>query len=291
MKALRPRVILITGCSSGFGLLTAARLSAAGHHVHACLRDLKKRGPLEAETVARKGMANLFIHQMDVADIASVKAAVAEIVAHEGFMDVLINNAGFGIGGFFEDLSDADWRQQFDTNFFGVLNVTRAVLPLMRQRRCGRIINISSMAAFSGSPAFSAYVSSKWALEGFSECLYMELKPFGIDVVLVEPGSYRTGIFDQNARYAQYFFDQKSPYYPMSQRLKAFIEKYIRRSLRSPEEVAVVLEKLSTSPHVSFRHVIGLVSRLRCWTVRHMPFKFYAWMLGKIFLSRPKPHD
>ncbi|MEI8011758.1 MAG: SDR family NAD(P)-dependent oxidoreductase [Candidatus Omnitrophota bacterium] len=275
-------VIIITGCSSGFGLLASARLSAAGHRVHACVRDLKKCEALHAETASRGGSSKLSIHVMNVADPVSIKAAVAEVISCEGVIDVLINNAGFGIGGFFEDLSDEDWRQQFDTNFFGVLNVTREVLPFMRRHRSGRIINISSLSAFSGMPAFSAYVSSKWALEGFSESLNMELKPFGIDVLLVEPGSYRTKIFSDNARYAKNFNNQNSPYYAMSVGLQSFVNKYLRRSHRSPEEVAIVLEALATKKHVRFRNIIGVVSRLRYWVVRHIPFEFYAWIVNRI---------
>ncbi len=271
--------------------MSAARLAGEGHRVHACVRDLKKSQHLHVETASRGGAKNLSVHAMDVADPVSIKAVVTEIASREGVIDVLINNAGFGIGGFFEDLSDEDWRRQFDTNFFGVLNVTREVLPVMRPRRAGRIINISSMAAFSGSPAFSAYASSKWALEGFSECLYMELKPFHIDVILVEPGSYRTRIFTENARYAANFNRKDSPYYAMSCQLKSFVDSYLRRSRRSPEEVAKVISALATQEHTRFRNIIGLLSRLRCWVVRHIPFELYAWAVARIFFrGTTKPH-
>lgn len=286
----RPLVILITGCSSGFGLLSAARLAASGHRVHATMRDLNKRDPLDVEVRHRHAEKNLYVHQMDVTDPASVKRAVLEIVNSDGVIDVLINNAGFGMGGFFEDLSDEDWRKQYDANFFGVLNVTREVLPVMRPRRSGRIINISSVSAFSGSPSLGAYASSKWALEGFSESLYMEVKPFNIDVILVEPGSYRTKIFTDNARYAKEFNNENSPYFPMSQRIKEFIAQHVRHSRRDPEDVAKVIADLVTAKNPRFRNIIGFQSKLRCWLVRHIPFEFYAHIVSKILLQGKTPH-
>jgi NAD(P)-dependent dehydrogenase (short-subunit alcohol dehydrogenase family) len=270
-------IILITGCSSGFGLLSAARLAARGHKVYATMRDLRKKEFLEMESRKRGGFDNLTILELDVTQTESVRTAILTIVEKEGFIDVLVNNAGFGMGGFFEDLSDADWRAQFDVNFFGVLNVTREVLPVMRPRRKGLIINISSMAAFSGTPAFSAYCSSKFALEGFSECLYMELHNHGIDVVLVEPGSYRTRIFEDNARYGARFFDANSPYFALSCRLKHFVDTHVRQNRRDPEIVAATIEKIVNNRTPHFRNIIGLSSRLRCWLVRRVPFKFYAW--------------
>ena len=285
----RPLVILITGCSSGFGLLTAARLAAEGHHVHATVRDLDKKDPLDVEARHRGAEQNLHVHMMDVTDPVSIKRTVLDIVNLDGFIDVLINNAGFGMGGFFEDLSDEDWRKQYDTNFFGVLHVTRAVLPVMRPRRSGRIINISSVSAFSGSPSLGAYASSKWALEGFSESLYMELKPFNIDVVLVEPGSYRTKIFTDNARYARDFNNENSPYFSMSCRLKSFVDQHVRQSHRNPEDVAKIIANIVTARNPRFRNIIGLQAKLRCWIVRHIPFELYANIITKILFGKGQP--
>ncbi len=281
------KVILVTGCSSGFGFLTAARLASKGHRVYATMRDPRKEEFLLLETARRKGEKNLTVLPLDVTKQDSIKAAVKTIVARDGVIDVLINNAGFGIGGFFEDLSEADCHSQYDVNFFGALNMIREVLPVMRPRRKGLIINISSMAAFSGTPAFSAYCSSKFALEGFSECLYMELKPFGIQVSLVEPGSYRTKIFGDNARYAERFYDPQSPYAAKSRSLDILLARHIRANRRDPEEVAVVIEDIVNSPWPSFRNIIGIRSTLRFWVVRHIPFGLYAWLVNKIL----QPHD
>ena len=284
------QVVLITGCSSGFGLLTAVRLAGAGHRVHATVRDRKKGEFLEVEASRRGVTKGLTIHYLDVSDPVAVKLIVKEVLSKDGVIDVLINNAGYGVGGFFEDLSDEDIRRQFDTNFFGALNVIREVLPIMRPRRTGRIINISSVAVYSGTPTFSAYASSKAALESFSECLYLELKPFSIDVVLVEPGAYRTKIFTDNMRFASGFNDMNSPYRAMSEVLKKFIDTHLSRNRRNPEDVAVFLQHLVQTPHPRFRNVVGFQSKLRCWIVRHIPFEFYGWLVTHVLFSGKDKH-
>jgi len=175
------KVILITGCSSGFGLLAAARLAGHGHLVWATMRDLAKKGPLEQELF--KHNAQAFIRELDVTRPPTIKNVVEEILGAHSHIDVLINNAGYGIGGFFEDLSEEDIRSQMEVNFFGAQNACRAVIPLMRKRTQGKIINISSIAGQVGTPCLGAYNSSKWALEAFSErlsytCLVRDLGCF-----------------------------------------------------------------------------------------------------------------
>jgi NAD(P)-dependent dehydrogenase (short-subunit alcohol dehydrogenase family) len=280
------KVILITGTSSGFGYSCALRLAAAGHTVFATMRDVTKADPLLSEA-ARKGCAgNIRILPLDVTQPQSILTAVNDIIAEKGVIDVLVNNAGFGIGGFFEDLSPEDFQRQYDVNFFGVLNVTRAVLPVMRPRRSGKIINITSMASFSGTPCFSAYCSSKWALEGFSECLYMELKPFGIHVVLVEPGAYRTKIFEDNAAYAKNFENPNSPYYTISRYLRQLVVDEIKKNKRDPEEVAAVVDAIIRADSPAFRNIVGWHQKARYWFVRTVPFKTYAWIVNQSLLKQ-----
>jgi NAD(P)-dependent dehydrogenase (short-subunit alcohol dehydrogenase family) len=142
------------------------------------------------------------------------------------------------------------------------------------------------MAAFSGTPALSAYVASKWALEGFTESLAIELKPFNIDVVLVEPGAYKTRIFFENAARAARFDDQSSPYYPYNQHLKQLVNKHMAANKRDPEEVARVLQDLVESRRTSFRNIISLQSRLRMVLVKCLPFRLYAWLVSTILMKK-----
>jgi len=265
----KQKVILITGCSSGFGLLTAARLAAQGHFVWATMRDISKKQDLENELARRKTQA--FIRELDVTKPATIKKVVEEIQKTHFHIDVLINNAGYGIAGFFEDLSDAEIRGIMEVNFFGVQNVCREVIPLMRQRKQGKIINISSIAGQVATPCLSAYNTSKWALEAFSESLYHELGIFGISVVLVEPGSYPTNIFTQNAHYAKNFNNPKSAYYAISQKIGIISKKIIKKLKRDPEVVAKLIEKIINKKTPHLRYVSDGASWLRMITQKLLP--------------------
>lgn len=276
-----PQIVLITGCSSGFGLLTAARLAARGHQVIATMRDLKKSGPL-MEEVERRGGGKLELLPLDVTRADTVRLAVAEIGSRYGYVDVLVNNAGFGLGGCFEDLTDDEIRRQFEVNFFGVLNVTRAIIPLMRAKRRGRIINISSMAGFSGSPCFGAYNASKWALEGFSESLRYELGFFGIDVFLIEPGTYKTKIFYENAKYAKNFHNDHSPYHPLSRFLERRVREYVDDCHKDPDEIAALVERLMLSRNPPFRSIPDIESQVVYLLRRILPFRLYSAIYRRV---------
>ncbi|HOY10366.1 MAG TPA: SDR family NAD(P)-dependent oxidoreductase [Candidatus Omnitrophota bacterium] len=273
------RTILITGCSSGFGLLTAARLASKGHTVIATMRNLDKQGPLLEECQRR----NTTVHIMpcDVTDRLSVHNCFKEVGARYGSMDVLVNNAGYGIAGFFEDLTDEEIRAQMDTNFFGVLNVTREAIPFMRPQKHGKIINISSVSGFSTGPCFSAYCASKWALEGFSESLRYELKPFGVDVFLIEPGTYKTKIFYENGRYAKQFHDPASPYCEMSAYMEKKVKAFVNDSYKDPEDIAILVEKLIHSKSPSFRNRPDIETQALFLLRKFLPFRLYAFLINK----------
>lgn len=275
-----PKVILITGCSSGFGLLTAVRLAAKGHIVWATMRDLASQEPLEIELTSRNAKA--YIRALDVTQPSTIKNVVEEIQKEHGHIDVLINNAGYGVAGFFEDLSAQQIRAQMDVNFFGVQNVCREVIPLMRQRKKGKIINISSVAGQVASPCLGAYNASKWALEAFSESLYYELGLFGISVVLVEPGSYPTRIFTRNAHYARDFDNAHSPYFSFSQKLKELAQQQIRKLKRDPQEVAGLIEKIVDQSHPRLRYVSDLGSWSRMMAQKLLPSCFITCFFRKI---------
>jgi short-subunit dehydrogenase len=189
------------------------------------------------------------------------------------------------MGGFFEDLTDEEIRAQMEVNFFGAQNVTRAVIPLMRQRRRGKIINISSVAGFSTSPAFSAYNASKWALEAFSESLRYELRFFGIDVLLVEPGTYQTKIFYENARYAANFENPQSPYYPMSRHLKKKVMEYVKDCRKDPEEIGIMVEKLIRAKNPPFRNIPDMEGQILYILRRCLPFRVYSAMIRAFFMQ------
>ncbi len=182
------KTAIVTGSSSGFGELIAIELARSGFKVIATMRNLNKKEHLLKLAAAENVIDKITVFPLDVTMQESVekfKGFVQSLVS----VDVLVNNAGYAQGGFSEELTVDEYRSQFETNFFGVIAVTQAVLPVMRRQGSGKIINMSSISGRFGFPGLSPYVSSKHALEGYSESLRLELKPFGIDVILIEPGS------------------------------------------------------------------------------------------------------
>jgi NAD(P)-dependent dehydrogenase (short-subunit alcohol dehydrogenase family) len=280
-------VALITGCSSGFGMLSAARLSAAGHTVYASMRNLQKKEALLVEVESRGGEVRLL--KLDVTDNTTIDDAINTIESERGRLDILINNAGYGLGGFFEDISEREFRDQMETNFFGVLKMTRRALPLMRRSTTDhgnvKIINISSAQGRAPIPGLGAYGTSKWALEGFSEALYHELAPFGIRVVIVEPGSYRTEIFTSNAHVAEQAENQVSPYARFSVALRRKIETMTKGGSvgmgDNPEVVAELIEKIVTSRSPKLRYVVGRQARIRILLRAVLPMNCYSGLLRK----------
>jgi NAD(P)-dependent dehydrogenase (short-subunit alcohol dehydrogenase family) len=183
-------VVLITGCSSGIGKYTALEMARRGHRVFASMRNLESGRFIRAD--AQKARLAVEILKLDVTDQASVTRAVREVLKQAGAIDVLVNNAGRGTIGVVEDYTDEEIRSVFETNFFGAVRTTRAVLPAMRARRSGTIIMMSSISGLRTFPFSSVYSASKFALEAISNGLRYELRPFGIRVVLIEPGNFRT---------------------------------------------------------------------------------------------------
>jgi len=188
MSATRQPVVLVTGASSGIGQCSASLLARKGYRVYGASRSAVSTND------------SVLALRMDVTRDDSVGAACASILEHEGRLDILINSAGMGIAGALEDTSPDEARQQFEVNLFGVLRVCRAALPIMRQQGSGYIVNIGSIGGLIAIPYQGLYSASKFALEGLTECLRMEVKGFGIRVVLIEPGDHRTG-FTKNRRF------------------------------------------------------------------------------------------
>ncbi len=207
------RVWFITGSSSGFGRLLAEQVLSAGESVAATARDLAKISDLEEKFPGRAKAIRL-----DVTDKQQVSAAVDQALAAFGHIDVLVNNAGYGLVAAQEEASDEEIRHQIDTNIFGVLHVTRAVLPHMRKLRSGHIVNLSSIAGLVGTPGLGYYNLTKFALEGMSEALALEVAPLGIHMTLIEPGPFRTDFAGRSGVYSP---NQIADYAETSGKLRA----------------------------------------------------------------------
>jgi NAD(P)-dependent dehydrogenase (short-subunit alcohol dehydrogenase family) len=273
MSAGERRVALITGCSSGFGLLAAQRLAATGFRVFATMRTVRHAQELRDCEILR----------LDVTDRESIAAAIAAIDRTAGRIDVLVNNAGIAIAGFFEDLTDAEIRLQFETNFFGALEVTRQVLPLMRRQGRGRIINVSSISGLLGQPVVSGYVATKHALEGFSESLAHEVAHLGIDVVLVEPGTYRTEIFYANRRVGERVFREDSPYASLARPIESRISALVEKSAADPREVADLIVKVAMIARPRLRYLAGdatIQALLKRWLPPRLMHALVRRMVG-----------
>jgi NAD(P)-dependent dehydrogenase (short-subunit alcohol dehydrogenase family) len=203
--------VLITGCSSGFGLLTALRFAREGDRVYATMRN-PDRAPEELRRAIAQEKLSIVLLRLDVCDQASVDLALQEA----GPIDVLVNNAGIELRSPIEDASEEDVRRQFETNVFGAVRVLHAVLPSMRERGRGAIVNVSSIAGLVARPFGGYYSATKHALEAISEALYFEVRPFGVRVILIEPGQYATQLLDNafNGRR----FGPASPYWEASER-------------------------------------------------------------------------
>jgi short-subunit dehydrogenase len=247
------RVALITGCSSGIGYETALMLARNGVHTFATMRNTKKSDSLQ-ELIREEKLA-LNILELDVNDDASIENTIDRIKNETKRIDVLINNAGYGLIGFFEDLTLHEIRNQFETNFFGVLNITKKIIPMMRLQKSGTIINISSGAGQVGFPGISAYVSTKFAIEGFSESLMYELSPFGIKVIIIEPGVIKSNFF-HNCIVSKESMKKSSPYARSLDKIQGNIE-LMQEHATSPIDVAKVILQALGDIHPKPRYIVG----------------------------------
>jgi NAD(P)-dependent dehydrogenase (short-subunit alcohol dehydrogenase family) len=250
-------LVLITGASSGIGLSAAIESAAAGFDVVATVRRVEKAKELEAAARAHGVFERVHVEELDVmAESQSAGEKVKELIQRYGTFYGLVNNAGIAVAGPFEEHSERDIREQFETNVFGLMAITRAVLPSMRAARRGRIINMSSVSGRMGAPLVSVYAASKHAVEGFSEALRWELDEFGVDVCLVEPGMFKTLIFHGNQRIAERL-DRAGPYGRLTQVVEARIRKDADRA-PPPDEVGKTVARLLRAPSPPpFRTPVG----------------------------------
>lgn len=264
------KIAVVTGSSSGIGLLTTLELASNGYTVVATMRDLARSGRLE-EAAQKAGVRErLDLRQLDVTRFDMLPGAVDEMVRDHGGIDVLVNNAGFSVAGFVEDLSVDEIRTQFETNFFGAVAMSKAVLPTMRRQKSGHVIQISSVGGRVAYPILGAYSASKWALEAFSESLRIETQSLGIRVVLIEPGSYDTDIWTRNVTVAKAGLDESSPNKERSRRFTDFI-KSRSKDRADARDVARLIVRVANDPNPKLRYLIGKDTAVQVWTRRFIP--------------------
>ncbi len=243
------KIALVTGASSGIGEATALKLQALGYTTYAAARRVHRM-----EHLTRSGIRPL---AMDVTDDEAMQSAVSQIIAEAGRIDVLVNNAGYGSYGALEDVPLSEARSQFEVNVFGATRLTQLVLPHMRQQRSGTIVNITSMGGKIYTPLGAWYHATKFALEAISDCLRMEVKPFGIDVIVIEPGSIRTewgGIAAEKVRAVS----GSGPYAPQGNAMAEALSSEAAQRLASPPElIARTIARAVTARRPRTRYAVG----------------------------------
>jgi len=271
------KVILITGCSSGIGHDLARRLAIAGYTVIATARELKTLTDLQVALRL----------PLDVTDSGSVASAVKEIVRRFGRLDVLVNNAGYAVRGAVEEVSEEQVRDMFDVNVYGVMRMIRAVVPQMRQQGAGRIINISSLAGKLSVPANGAYSASKSAVEALSDALRLEVAPFGIQVVLIEPGSIKTHFTATTEAHSKEILSNRaSPYKGIYERYLQFAAT-MRGQEAGPQVVTRVIQRAIEVPRPKARYLVGVPFTGRL--VVYLGDSVWDAVLRRIFKVAPPP--
>jgi NAD(P)-dependent dehydrogenase (short-subunit alcohol dehydrogenase family) len=270
-------VALITGSSSGFGLLTSIELAKAGFRVVATMRDLGRQDRLDQAATAAGVAGQLDIRALDVTNFDAIPAFVDAVGRDHGRLDVLVNNAGFAVAGFAEDIKLEELRYQFETNFFGAVAMTKAALPTMRRQRSGHIIMVSSISGLHGAITVSSYSASKHALEGWSESLRMEVNALGIKVVLVEPGAFLTDIWTRGAVMGEKATQETSP---NLQRIRRMRDRIQTLPKRDPIEVAHLIASIAQDPDPKLRYLVGRDAKMQLAMKRILPWKLYEKMIA-----------
>lgn len=263
---MQPKIILITGASSGIGKACAEQLVGEGHIVYGTSRK-----PYQSDH------ENLHFIICDVIDIVSVEKCVKQIVAEQGRLDVLMNNAGAGIVGALELTTKEEFDFQMRVNFEGVFNVCAAVVPIMREQRSGTIINMSSVGGVMGLPFQGLYSASKFAVEGFSEALRLEMHTFGVNVVIIEPGDFNTGFTGSRMTSVA---TQNHPDYKEQFATTLRLIEDNESNGNPPVKIARLVSKIVNSKKPGFRYPVGnIIERLSIFVKRIVPGRFYQWIL------------
>src|SRR5262252_18392 len=271
------KIAVITGASSGFGLLTTVELARAGFRVVATMRDLGRREKLASAAAAARVAGNIDVRALDVTQFERIAECVDGVVRDYGRIDVLVNNAGFAVAGFIEEVKLEELRMQFETNFFGAVAMSKAVLPIMRKQGLGHIIQISSIGGLQGTLSLSSYSASKPALEGWSESMRLEVRPLGIKVVLVEPGAFATDIWTRGAVMAKEAVKDTSPNYQRSLRMRSAVQKLPKAD---PMAVAKMIVAIAQNPNPKLRYLVGRDAKMQLAFKRILPWKSYEKMIA-----------
>ncbi|MCH7941117.1 MAG: SDR family oxidoreductase [Thaumarchaeota archaeon] len=245
------KVALVTGSSSGIGLETSLALAKDGYRTFASMRDTGK--DIELQEAAKKENLSIDVIELDVDKEDSIMSAVKKVMSEAGRIDVLVNNAGYGQFGCTEDVPIEDFRKQFETNFFSIVRIIQEVAPIMRKQGSGVIVNISSVVGRMGLPGSSAYISTKFALEGFSECLRYELGQFGVKTTMIEPGVIKTNFF-KSMKIPESKTDPK--YKELSDKILSGLKMMVEMGT-APSEVANVVIKAIHDKEILPRYTVG----------------------------------
>ena len=246
------KVAIVTGSSSGIGFETSLALAREGYFTYATMRDTTKSNKIKE--IAQKENLKINVLELDVDDEKSVKSAIAQILDQKQRIDVLVNNAGWGLWGCVEDVSVDEFKEQFETNFFSIIRLIQEVAPAMRKQGSGTIVNVSSVVGRIGFPASPAYISSKFALEGLSESLRFEFAPFGVDVIIIEPGVIKTN-FMKNMKMAKKS-ELDTVYKDITTKVVSGVKMMVEMGT-PPKEVANTIVKAIKDKKPLPRYVVG----------------------------------
>jgi NAD(P)-dependent dehydrogenase (short-subunit alcohol dehydrogenase family) len=267
MTTATNRAVLITGCSTGIGRATAEYLAARGWNVYATARRVES-----IRDLAGRGIKTL---PLDVCDEASMRAAVAAVEQAEGAVGVLVNNAGYGQEGVLEEVPMDQVRRQFETNVFGLIRLAQLVLPGMRRQGWGKIINMSSMGGKLTLPGGGMYHATKHAVEALSDALRFEVRSFGVDVVVIQPGPIKTRFGDTAVASIDGLVGRETPYAKfntvLAQRIKEAYDGPMARFAAEPEAVARVVERAITASRPKTRYPVTFAARFLMWLRRWLP--------------------
>lgn len=275
------KTALITGASSGFGLLTSVTLARRGWRVLATMRDLNRREKLESAARDAGVLEQIECLELDVTNAVQIATTADLVAARSEPLHALVNNAGFAVPGFADEVTDDELRDQFDTNFFGSAAVTRALLPQMRRQGFGHIVMVSSISGRLGFPGVSSYAASKFALEGWTETLRYEMATLGIKVALVEPGSFETDIWTRNAKVTMKMRDPQSTNAARVARWRARLDES-GKNRANPQVVADLIAGILETPKPKLRYAIGKDARMALIMRRLLPASVFERAIVKM---------